>query len=499
MLEAPRRPSCTTRRSTSGRTDGELPGPRGRRDRRARSFPAAASSFADDAGPDTRNYRVNCEQARRDVPRVRAQVDGAARRASSCYDAFHAQRARRARRSTSPRFQRIAHVRELLDAGRLDADLRWRRAHGRRTCRCRERRRPCRSCGSRRPRARSSRSATTPLADALVRPGATSTAGDALPARRRVLPRLLARADPRGGSGGASCSSTTTSTSRRSPTRCSPQLAQTRAAARSPSAGSVRRASSSRSRATTATCCKNFAELGVPGARHRPRARSGRGRRTRPASRRSREFFGVGARAPSCVAERQARRRDHRQQRHGARPRPQRLRRRHARAARRRRRRRRSRTPTCATSSTTSSSTRSTTSTSATSRAPRSTGSMRRHGLHAEPRRVLPEAARRHAALVDLSRDEHASSAAARRAASSRARASGSTRSTYYARFGGQRVEHVRERAASRCSTELAARRQRGSPRTARRPRARRCSTTSGSAPTSSSSSSTATCTSRAA
>ena len=56
--------SCTTRRSTSA-DRGELPDPRGRRDRRGGRARQPRCTFADGAGPDARNYRVNCDKIAR--------------------------------------------------------------------------------------------------------------------------------------------------------------------------------------------------------------------------------------------------------------------------------------------------------------------------------------------------------------------------------------------------------------------------------------------------
>ena len=120
---------------------------------------------------------------------------------------------------------------------------------------------------------------------------------------------------------------------------------------------------------------------------------------------------------------------------------------------------------------------------------------MRRHGLYLNARRVLPRAPRRHAALARRrARRAGRTSVGEYLEAERRGRAH-STRAYY---------RELRRSRGSASATELlraargASRRTaRRSPRTARPQRARRCSTTSGSAPISSTSSSTATCTSR--
>ena len=79
--------------------------------------------FADQAGPDLRNYRVNCDKivdtlsAYRPVWTVRAGVaelaEAYARAGLTVEDV------------TGPRFLRMRHVEALIDAARLDPALRW--------------------------------------------------------------------------------------------------------------------------------------------------------------------------------------------------------------------------------------------------------------------------------------------------------------------------------------------------------------------------------------
>src|SRR5262249_33605520 len=74
--------------------------------------PGCVIDFADDAGPDTRNYRVNCEKICRVLPDFRPQWD-ARKGVQQLYSAY---------RSSSlklddfegPRYQRIAHIKELI-------------------------------------------------------------------------------------------------------------------------------------------------------------------------------------------------------------------------------------------------------------------------------------------------------------------------------------------------------------------------------------------------
>jgi nucleoside-diphosphate-sugar epimerase len=91
----------------------------------AEVVPGARISYAGDAGPDARNYRVNCDQIRDALPafeprwtvrRGIEQVYGAYRRHGLTAEAF-----------LSGRFIRLKHVRDLQARGELDAALRPRR------------------------------------------------------------------------------------------------------------------------------------------------------------------------------------------------------------------------------------------------------------------------------------------------------------------------------------------------------------------------------------
>jgi len=59
------------------------------------TLPETRIEFADDAAPDRRNYRVNCDRIARTLPSYR------------------------------PRFNRIAYLRKLLEDERVGPDLRW--------------------------------------------------------------------------------------------------------------------------------------------------------------------------------------------------------------------------------------------------------------------------------------------------------------------------------------------------------------------------------------
>ena len=88
-----------------------------------RTVPDATVTLANGAGPDTRTYRVSFEKVGRTLPAFEPQwtVQRGIEELLSAYathgltiDDF-----------LSSRFQRIMRIRELLDAGELDEDLRW--------------------------------------------------------------------------------------------------------------------------------------------------------------------------------------------------------------------------------------------------------------------------------------------------------------------------------------------------------------------------------------
>ena len=86
--------------------------------------PGSEVTFAEGAGPDLRCYRVDCAKLASTFPdltlswTVRAGVE-------QLYRAFK-EHGLELGDLTGSRYQRIAHVRSLIEDGRLDAELRWR-------------------------------------------------------------------------------------------------------------------------------------------------------------------------------------------------------------------------------------------------------------------------------------------------------------------------------------------------------------------------------------
>ena len=89
--------------------------------------PGSKVTLADNAGPDLRNYRVNCDLLAETVPGFEPRWT-VALGVEELRDAY-----REAGLSledlTGPRLQRIMRVRELLAESRLGSDLRWSDAH----------------------------------------------------------------------------------------------------------------------------------------------------------------------------------------------------------------------------------------------------------------------------------------------------------------------------------------------------------------------------------
>jgi nucleoside-diphosphate-sugar epimerase len=86
--------------------------------------PGSEVSYADGAGPDKRCYRVDCAKLADTLPRLEMQWT-VRRGIEQLYRAFK-QHGLALEDLTGSRFQRIAHVRSLIDGDRLDSDLRWR-------------------------------------------------------------------------------------------------------------------------------------------------------------------------------------------------------------------------------------------------------------------------------------------------------------------------------------------------------------------------------------
>lgn len=88
----------------------------------ARVVPNCTVEFADDAGPDKRSYRVSFEKIRTRLPEFKPQWD-ARMGAEQLYRAYCSSNLTLGE-FEGPRYQRIAHVKKLLEEGVLDPTLR---------------------------------------------------------------------------------------------------------------------------------------------------------------------------------------------------------------------------------------------------------------------------------------------------------------------------------------------------------------------------------------
>ena len=87
----------------------------------AEIVPGCEVTYADDAGPDKRSYRVNCDKIQRVMPHFKPEWD-ARRGAQSIYEAMIAEKLT-LEEFEGPRYQRIGHIRKLVDDGVIDTAL----------------------------------------------------------------------------------------------------------------------------------------------------------------------------------------------------------------------------------------------------------------------------------------------------------------------------------------------------------------------------------------
>jgi nucleoside-diphosphate-sugar epimerase len=88
-----------------------------------RVVPGTRIEYAEDASPDQRNYRVNCDRLARTFPAYQPRWT-VAEGVREVYQAI--QEAELSSHDfEGPRFNRVAHLCKLLDEGRIGPDLRW--------------------------------------------------------------------------------------------------------------------------------------------------------------------------------------------------------------------------------------------------------------------------------------------------------------------------------------------------------------------------------------
>jgi nucleoside-diphosphate-sugar epimerase len=92
----------------------------------AETVPGSYIEYADDAGPDKRNYRVNSNKIAQTLPDFKPTWT-AKMGARELYEAYK-RVGLQPKEFEGPRYRRIHHIKHLIKDGRLDANLRWREA-----------------------------------------------------------------------------------------------------------------------------------------------------------------------------------------------------------------------------------------------------------------------------------------------------------------------------------------------------------------------------------
>jgi nucleoside-diphosphate-sugar epimerase len=87
------------------------------------TVPGCQIEYAKDGGPDKRCYRVNCSKITRTLPEFQPQWN-ARKGAAELYTAYQ-KVGLTLEEFEGPRYQRIAHIQQLLSGGLLDEGLRW--------------------------------------------------------------------------------------------------------------------------------------------------------------------------------------------------------------------------------------------------------------------------------------------------------------------------------------------------------------------------------------
>jgi len=95
----------------------------------AEVVPGSKVTFAGDASPDARNYRVNCDKIRKTLPSF-APTWTVRKGVEEVYAAY-CEHKTTAQEFLSSSFIRLKKIRELQEAGKLDTTLAWRNGHGR--------------------------------------------------------------------------------------------------------------------------------------------------------------------------------------------------------------------------------------------------------------------------------------------------------------------------------------------------------------------------------
>lgn len=87
--------------------------------------PGSRVEFADSAGPDARNYRVNCDKIAASLPEFKPKWT-VKKGIAQLYEAYQ-EEGIKLEDFEGPRYRRILHIEELLENGLLDENLRWKK------------------------------------------------------------------------------------------------------------------------------------------------------------------------------------------------------------------------------------------------------------------------------------------------------------------------------------------------------------------------------------
>ena len=89
----------------------------------ARVVPGSKVEFASEAGPDTRDYKVNCDKIKDTLPSFEPQWTAEAG-AIELRDAY-TEVGLELDEFEGPRYRRVSHIQSLIESGRIDTELRW--------------------------------------------------------------------------------------------------------------------------------------------------------------------------------------------------------------------------------------------------------------------------------------------------------------------------------------------------------------------------------------
>jgi nucleoside-diphosphate-sugar epimerase len=88
------------------------------------TVPRSHITYATDAGPDKRSYRVDCRKLTNTIKEYQPQWN-ARKGAKQLYDAYKAVGLQSTEEFEGPRYKRLKHLKQLISTGQLNSNLRW--------------------------------------------------------------------------------------------------------------------------------------------------------------------------------------------------------------------------------------------------------------------------------------------------------------------------------------------------------------------------------------